>query len=65
MDRLLKRLQKAIESLELGIPRSSFESNRLGATNRALRAIGRPPMSSFESEVEVLRATLSFEAAID
>ena len=64
MMRLLVRLQEAMMNLDLGIPMSSFNSDPLVTTNRALRMLAQPSISSLEEYGPVLRAVLFLESEV-
>ena len=61
---LQKRLQRAIRNLDLGIPISTIKTNRLVATNKALREVGAAQVKNLDSRVRLLRAVISLEEAL-
>ena len=61
---LQKRLQRAIRNLDLGIPISTIKTNRLVATNKALREVGAAQVTSLDSRARLLRAVISLEEAL-
>jgi len=65
MSRLIERIQAAIFQLDLGIPRSRYRTDFLGAVNSALRQVGSPPLQSLQDTASLLRAAVALEGAVE
>ena len=64
MNRLLRRIELAIQELDLGIPDSKFATDFLGAVNMALRSVGAPAIKTIEERGPLLRAALFLENSV-
>tara|TARA_Y100001973_G_C5150722_1_gene307952 strand:+ start:999 stop:1193 length:195 start_codon:yes stop_codon:yes gene_type:complete len=64
MDRIIKRIQVALASLDLGISREKFRNDFLGALNQALREVGGSQIESLEDEGALIRAALILEGEV-
>jgi hypothetical protein len=58
---LQNRLQRAIDSLDVGVGVATFKRHPLLATNKALRMLGAPQIKDINSRLEVLRAVIYIE----
>jgi len=63
MERLLKRIEEAIQELDLGVSIIRFRMDYLGVVNKALREIGASQLASLDDESVLLRAAIALEGA--
>ena len=61
MRTLRNRLGRAIKALDIGVPVNMYKREPLLITNRVLRAIGMPQVSSLDTRAELLRAVIFIE----
>ena len=64
MERILQRIEGAIQELDLGISPIRFRMDYLGVINKALREIGASQLKSLQDESGLLRAAIALEGAV-
>lgn len=60
---ILRRIEVAIRSADVGVTTGQLRANFLNAMNRALRAVGGATVTSLEDDGALYRAMLRLEAA--
>tara|TARA_R110000751_G_scaffold68649_4_gene139695 strand:+ start:635 stop:829 length:195 start_codon:yes stop_codon:yes gene_type:complete len=64
MERTFKRIQEAIQNLDLGLSVMELRRDPLVGFNRALRETGGIQVPSLDDDAALIRAMLHLEAAV-
>jgi len=64
MNRVARRIEVALRSLDLGIPESAYSTDFLGTVNKGLRQLGLPILNDLENPSAMMVTAIRLEALV-